>query len=73
MTVTKVKPDDTIPAVDKADPFFKKRDTLKGDILANKIQSLDTKDFEVITPDHPLVSKDIIIPGYTRERVDTGN
>ena len=67
-TVTTAKPEIKIPPMDKADPFFKKRDT-----LADKIQSLDTKDFEVITPDHPLVSKDIIIPGYTRERVDTGN
>ena len=68
VTVTTAKPEIKIPPIDKADPFFKKRDT-----LADKIQSLDSKDYEVITPDHPLVSKDIIIPGYTRERVDTGN
>ena len=73
VTVTTAKPEIKIPPVDPADPIFKKRDTLKGDTLANKIQSLDTKDYEVITPDHPLVSKDIIIPGYTKERVDVGN
>ncbi len=68
VTVTTAKPEIKIPPIDKADPFFKKRDT-----LADKIQSLDSKDYEIITPDNPLVSKDIIIPGYTRERVDTGN
>jgi len=73
VTVTTAKPEIKIPSVDPADPIFKKRDTLKRDTLADKIQSLDTKDFEVITPDHPLVSKDIIIPGYTKERVDVGN
>ena len=71
ITVTKVKPDDTIPAVDPADPFFKKRDS-----LASKVESLDfDKDVEVITTEHPSVINKTLpkkLPGFTTQRVDTG-
>lgn len=71
ITVTKVKPDDTTPAVDPADPFFKKRDS-----LASKVESLDfDKDVEVITTEHPSVINKTLpkkLPGFTTQRVDTG-
>ena len=71
ITVTKVKPDDTIPAVDKADPFFKKRDS-----LASKLESLDfDKDIEIITKEHPSVINKTLpvqIPGFVRTQTDTG-
>ena len=71
ITVTKVKPDDTIPAVDKADPFFKKRDS-----LASKLESLDfDKDIEIITKEHPSVinkTLPIPLPGFVRTQTDTG-
>ena len=71
ITVTKVKPDDTIPAVDQADPFFKKRDS-----LASKLESLDfDKDIEIITKEHPSVinkTLPIPLPGFVRTQTDTG-
>ena len=71
VTVTTTKPDDTIPAVDPADPFFKKRDS-----LASKVESLDfDKDVEVITTEHPSVIDKTLprqLPGFTKQRIDTG-
>ena len=71
VTVTTTKPDDTIPAVDPADPFFK-----KGDTLASKVESLDfDKDVEVITTEHPSVIDKTLprqLPGFTKQRIDTG-
>jgi hypothetical protein len=61
ITVTKVKPDDTIPAKDS---------------LASKVESLDfDKDVEVITTEHPSVINKTLpkkLPGFTTQRVDTG-
>jgi len=61
ITVTKVKPDDTIPAKDS---------------LASKVESLDfDKDVEVITTEHPSVINKTLpkkLPGFTTKRVDTG-
>ena len=71
ITITTAKPDDTIPAVDPADPFFKKRDS-----LASKVDSLDfDKDVEVITTEHPSVIDKTLprqLPGFTTQRIDTG-
>jgi len=71
ITITTAKPDDTIPPVDPADPFFKKRET-----LADKVQSLDfDKDIEIITKEHPSVIKKTLpktLPGFVRTQTDTG-
>ena len=71
ITITTAKPDDTIPPVDPADPFFKKRET-----LASKVENLDfDKDIEIITKEHPSVIKKTLpktLPGFVRTQTDTG-